>query len=89
NVFRDMYLVDSMRSFNVPLVEGTFSAMTEILTAAFTDGPEIADRRRAMVAVAIGFDTWQALVRGAGLSDTEGADLMTRAVMCAGDPDEG
>src|SRR5919106_3340922 len=85
NVFRDMYLVDSMRSFNVPLVEGTFAAMTEILTTAFADGPEIADRRRAMVAVAISFDTWQTLVEGARLSTTEGADLMAGAVVCVGE----
>ena len=85
NVFRDMYLVDSMRSFNVPLVEGTFAAMTEILSAPFADRPEIADRRRAMVSVAISFDTWQRMVGSGGLSDQEAANLMAGAVVCVGE----
>lgn len=81
-VFRDMYLVESMRSFNVPLVEESFAAMTEILGSAFDDGSDLAVRRRAMVSVAISFNTWKSLVRIEGLTNEEAADLMAHLVAC-------
>lgn len=56
---------------------------------SLSDGPDLAVRQSAMVSVAIGFDTWQALVRRSGLSDMEEADLMARAVVCVGGPDDG
>lgn len=80
NVFRDMYLVDSMRSFNVPLVESSFAQMTEILSSAFDDAPPLAVRRAAMVAVATRFETWKVLARERGLSSEEAAELMADAV---------
>lgn len=79
NVFRDMFLVDSMRSFNVPLVERSFAQMTEILSSAFDDAPLLAVRREAMVAVAISFDTWKELTKR-GLSNEDAAGLMADAV---------
>lgn len=79
NVFRDMYLVHSMRSFNVPLVESSFAQMTEVLSSAFDDAPPLAVRREAMVAVAISFDTWKALAKR-GLSTEDAAGLMADAV---------
>lgn len=82
NVFRDMYLVESMRSFNVPLVEESFAAITEILGSAFDDGPDLAVRRRAIVSVAISFHTWKSLVRIEGLTNEEAVDLMARLVAC-------
>jgi hypothetical protein len=81
-VFRDMYLVESMRTFNVPLVEESFAAMTEILGSAFDDGSDLAVRRRAMVSVAISFNTWKSLVRIEGLTNEEAADLMAHLVAC-------
>lgn len=84
NVFRDMYLVESMRSFNVPLVEGSFAAMSEILGSAFSDGPDLAVRRKAMLSVALSFNTWKTLVRSEGLTNEEAADLMARLVACVG-----
>ena len=82
NVLRDMYLVESMRSFNVPLVEESFAAMTEILGSAFDDGPDLAVRRRATVSVAISFNTWKSLVKVEGLTNVEAADLMAHLVAC-------
>lgn len=82
NVFRDMYLVESMRSFNAPLVEESFAAMTQILSSAFDDGPDLAVRRRAIVSVAIGFNTWKSLVKTEGLTNEEAADLMVHLVAC-------
>ena len=82
NVLRDMYLVESMRSFNVPLVERSFAAMREILGSAFGDGPDLAVRRRAMLSVALSFSTWRSLVRTEGLASEEAADLMARLVVC-------
>jgi len=84
NVFRDMYLVESMRSFNVPLVEESFAAMTQILSSSFDDGPDLAVRRRAIVSVAISFDTWKRLVKTEGLSNEKAADLMVNLVVCVG-----
>jgi AcrR family transcriptional regulator len=82
NVLRDMYLVESMRSFNVPRVEESFAAVTEILGSAFGDGPDLAVRRRAMVSVAISFNTWKSLVRVEGLTNEEATELMAHAVAC-------
>ena len=82
NVLRDMYLVESMRSLNVPLVEELFAAMTEILASAFDDGADLAVRRRAIVSVAISFNTWKSLVRIEGLTNEEAADLMAQLVAC-------
>jgi AcrR family transcriptional regulator len=82
NVFRDMYLVESMRSFNVPLVEESFAAMTQVLSSAFDDGPDLAARRRAIVSIAISFNTWKSLVKTEGLTNEKAADLMVHLVAC-------
>jgi AcrR family transcriptional regulator len=82
NVFRDMYLVESMRSFNVPLVEESFAAMTEIIVSAFDDGSDLAIRRRATVSVAISFNTWKSLVNVEGLTNEKAAELMAHLVAC-------
>lgn len=84
NVFRDMYVVESMRSFNVPLMEAGFAAMTETLASAFDDDEAAASRRRAIVSVAISFATWKVLVMRQGLSDQDAVDLMTRLVVTVG-----
>lgn len=83
NVFRDMYVVESMRSFNLPLMEAGFAAMTETLAAAFDDDEASVTRRRAMVSLAISFATWKGLVGREGLSETDAVDLMTRVVVTA------
>lgn len=82
NVFRDMYVVESMRSFNVPLVEESFAAMTEIISSAFDDGPDLTVRRSAMVTVTLSFHTWKKLVKVEGLTNDEAADLMAQLVAC-------
>ncbi|MBW3606086.1 MAG: TetR/AcrR family transcriptional regulator [Actinobacteria bacterium] len=81
NVFRDMYVVESMREFNVPLVEASFEQMTEVLTSCFGDAPTSARRRAALVALALSFDTWQILARDRALTDDEAAELMTTVVV--------
>lgn len=80
NVFRDMHLVDSMRSFNVPLVEGAFAAMTEVLSSPFDDEPGSAARRGAVVSLALSFDTWQVVARDRGLGSEDAAQLMAHLV---------
>lgn len=84
NVFRDMHLVDSMRSYNLPLVEESFAAMTKILGSAYGDEAGLAVRRKAVVSVAISFNTWKTLVRVQQLSDDQAVDLMSHAVECVG-----
>jgi len=79
NVFRDMQTLESMRSFNLPLVEAMFSSMVEVLISAL---PDSSAARKGIVSVAIAFSTWQALTRRAGLSSMEAADVMARAVIC-------
>jgi AcrR family transcriptional regulator len=86
NVFRDMYLVDSMRSFNVPLIEGSFAQIAAILSSAFDDRPDAARRREAMADVAIRFDTWKLLVRDRGLPTEDAVEIMAHAVNAAGTP---
>src|SRR5918999_430227 len=83
NVFRDMHIVESMREFNLPLVEQSFAQMTEILTAAYEDPPGSASRRAALVAVAISFDTWKPMTQSRGLDGQEALELMARAVEAA------
>ena len=56
-----------------------FGAVEEILTTGW-DGD--ADRRRAALALALDFSTWQTLTRR--LSDCDAAAVMTRMVACAG-----
>ena len=81
NVFRDMYVVESMREFNLPLVEASFEQMTEVLTSCFDDAPATARRRAALVALALSFDTWKLLARGRALTNDEAAELMTTVVV--------
>ena len=85
NVFRDMHIVESMREFNLPLVEQSFAQMTEILTAAYEDPPRSASQRAALVAVAISFDTWKTMTQSRGLDGQEALELMARAVEAAVD----
>lgn len=85
NVFRDMYQVDLMRSFNAPLVERSFVQMTEVLSSAFDDAPSRAVRREAMAAVAIRFETWKVLTGEGGLNSEDAARLMADTVArCTG-----
>lgn len=82
NVLRDMYLVPSMRDFNVPLVEGAFSTMAQILAGGFDD--ELAEtvvRRQAAASVAIDFNTWRRLIRSQRLTHEAAVDLMTDLVV--------
>ena len=81
NVYRDMYRVESMREFHVPLVEGAFAAMTEILVDGFDDDLlEVMNRRRGSVGVALSFSTWK-LLFDQGMTPDEASDLMTDAVV--------
>ena len=68
---RDMHVVESMREFNLPLVEASFEQMTEVLTSCFGDAQTSARRRAALVALALSFDTWQILVRDRTLTEDE------------------
>lgn len=83
NVFRDMHVVESMRQFNLPLVERSFAQMTEVLSSAYDDPPSSSSRRAALVAVAVNFDTWKTLT-GQGLTDDDAVEAMAQAVDAAG-----
>lgn len=82
NVFRDMHVVDAMKSFNKPLVEESLAAMTEVLVVAFGDRPDLAVKRRAVVSLAISFETWKSLVRNQRLSEEEAVGVMRQAIQC-------
>lgn len=82
HVLRDMDLVETMKSFNKPLIEGGFAAMTDTLASAFEDGPPITGQRRAMISLAISFDTWKQLARVNQLTTEEAVRLMVHSVQC-------
>jgi hypothetical protein len=54
--------------------------MTQILGSAFADRSALAVRRRAMVSLAISFNTWKSLVKIEGLTNEEAADLLAHLV---------
>lgn len=80
NVFPDMRVVESMRHFNLPLVERSFAHMTEVLSSAYDDPPSSSARRAALVAVAVSFDTWRTMTRQERLADAEAVETMVHAV---------
>lgn len=84
NVFRDMYVVDSMQEFNLPLVERSYAQMTEVLGSAYDEPGTTSARRAALVAVAISFDTWRTLTGQGRLTNEEAIELMADAVDAAG-----
>jgi AcrR family transcriptional regulator len=77
NVRRDAQLLPALRAA-VAGSAGYFSAVEEILGAGWKGDPA---PRRAALALALDFATWQTLSRR--LSDADAAALMTRMVGCA------
>lgn len=81
NVLRDMHLVPAMMELNAPMVMRAFQRMHQVLVEAFDDASETRRKRRgAAVAVAISFNTWQALIRQQELTHTEAVEIMTRFI---------
>jgi AcrR family transcriptional regulator len=81
NILRDMYTVPAMKELNVPILETAFTQMGEILAAGFEDRTEaVHQRRRAAVAVALSFGTWQVLVRQQGLTRSRAVDVMAEFI---------
>lgn len=78
NVRRDAQLLPALAQAAAGAAR-YFAAVEEILTAGW-DGE--ATRRRAALAVALDFGTWQTL--SARLPDVEAAAVVTRMVACAG-----
>jgi AcrR family transcriptional regulator len=78
NVRRDAQLLPALARVTAG-AGAYFGAVEEILVAGW---PGDATRRRAAVALALDFATWQTL--GRRLPDAEAAALMTRMVACAG-----
>ena len=77
NILKDMHTVPAMKELNVPILETAFTQMGEILAAGFGDRTQAArERRRAAVAVALSFGTWQVLVREQGLTRSRAVDVM-------------
>lgn len=81
NILKDMYTVPAMKELNVPILEAAFTQMGEILAAGFEDRTEaVRQRRRAAVAVALSFGTWQVLVRQRGLTRSRAVDVMAEFI---------
>lgn len=78
NVRRDAQLLPALARVTAGAGD-YFGAVEDILVAGW---PGDATRRRAALAVAMDFATWQTL--GRRLPDTEAAALMTRMLVCAG-----
>ena len=47
-------------------------------------GDGLGPAQHALLALALGFHTWRALVRGAGMTTEDAANLMAGAIACAG-----
>lgn len=84
NVFRDMYVVESMRAFNLPLVQQSYAQMTDLLSSAYDGLSPSPARRAALVAIAISFDTWKTLTGQGQLTNEQALELMADAVDAAG-----
>jgi AcrR family transcriptional regulator len=81
NILKDMYTVPAMKELHVPILETAFTQMGEILGAGFEDRTEaVRQRRRAAVAVALSFGTWQVLVRQQGLTRSRAVDMMAEFI---------
>lgn len=80
NVRRDAQLLPALARVMAG-AEGYFAAVEEILAAGW-DADGEGTRRRAALAVAVDFATWQTL--GKRLPDPDAAAVMTRMVACAG-----
>ncbi len=78
NVRRDAQLLPALRAAMAGA--GRYFAAVEDILAADWEGDEA--RRRAALALALDFATWQTLT--ARLSDDDAAQVMTRMVCCAG-----
>jgi len=84
NILRDMYIVPAMKKLNVPMLESAFTQMREILAAGFEDRTEaVRKRRKAAVAVALNFGTWQVLTRQQRLTRSQAVDVMTGFIKAA------
>jgi AcrR family transcriptional regulator len=80
NVRRDAATMPAL----APFVERTAQAMAAVVELLQAGRPPAgAQRRAAVVALAVDFGTWQLLTRR-GLSDDEAAELMAGVVACAG-----
>lgn len=77
NVRRDAQLLPALRAV-LAGAGGYFAALEEILVAGWDGDPT---RRRAGLALALDFATWQTLTQT--LSDADAAALMARMVACA------
>lgn len=81
NILKDMYTVPAMKKLNVPILETAFTRMGEILAEGFEDRTQaVRQRRRAAVAVALSFGTWQVLVRQQGLTRSRAVDVMAQFI---------
>jgi AcrR family transcriptional regulator len=78
NVRRDAQLLPALAEA-ASGAQHYFAAVEEILAAGWAGDPT---RRRAALALAVDFGTWQTL--SARLSDADAASVMTRMVACAG-----
>ena len=78
-IIRDMPLIPQ-------LVGKRFAPYRESVVAVVTDGWQLRGKRavsvRALLDVALRFETWRALAREDGLSDVEAAATMAEAVLC-------
>jgi AcrR family transcriptional regulator len=82
NVLRDTPVVPALAEVMSGLWTGFMDAAVQALEDGWRSPGEDPQTLRAMLRLAVDFDTWRTLT-GAGLSDPAAAHVMRRAVICA------
>ena len=90
NVQRDLpVILEQVGGAPPPNLQANLAQPTlwrDALAAGWPDDAEHAPLRRAALGLAVGFHTWQTLVRQQGLDDVAAVDLMAALVECAASP---
>ncbi len=82
NAERDLPHSPTLATVLAPYLE-RWAQCRDVLADGWPTGHGDASRLRAAVGLAMGFQTWRALVRVEGLDDEEAVDLMVAMIRCA------
>jgi len=83
NIARDVPRMPALAPTTAPWLQ-YLAALEDMLASGCGRGD--AGGRRAAIALALSLETWRLLTGPRGLSDARAAELMVRAIGCAGDP---